>query len=486
MFNLLKPKILRDIKSPSRMGEGDSFSSLPSRINLSYYAARRIPIFNTLKVIVPVFAMAFLILGSAVAPTTSTLAANNTLDENEREALEVQLKELEGQIDQYEDQIVSYQKQGKTLKGEISNLNNKISKIGLEIKAINLTISQLDRKIGETQYQIVTTESDIEKNRESLAVLIKNLQASDQTSLMEVFLKSPRLSDFFNDVNNIILIQDNLQLTISKITDLKDQLEDQKDKLSLAKADKTTLREYQEVQKQENEKTKTQKNGLLDITKGQEGKYQSLLTETKKTAAEIRSRIFKLLGGGELSFDEAYKFAKLAGQSTGIDPAMILAVLDRESALGKNVGRCNYKTAMHPKRDIPIFEEILKELGISQDSSAALVSCANKDGAYGGAMGPAQFIPSTWKLYKDAVSKITGNSPANPWRHADAFVATGLYLKDAMRGCVDLYSNQTSRERCAAAKYYAGSRWRSYLWTYGEAVISRAIRFRDDIKTLTG
>lgn len=486
MSKLLKSKILRDVKSPSRVGGGDSFSALPARINLSYYAARRILIFNTLKLVVPVFCVAFLVLGSAVAPTTSTLAANSSLDETEREALEVQLRELESQIDQYGDQIVSYQKQGKTLKGEISNLNNKISKINLEIKAINLTINQLDKKIGETQYQIVTTESDIDKNKESLAVLIKNLQASDQTSLIEVFLKSPKLSDFFNDVNNIILIQDNLQLTIAKITDLKGQLEDQRDKLSLAKADKTTLKEYQEVQRQENEKTKTQKNGLLEITRGQESKYQGLLVETKKTAAEIRGRIFKLLGGGELSFEEAYKFAKLAGQSTGIDPAMILAVLDRESALGKNVGRCSYKTAMHPKRDIPIFEEILADLGISKDSSAVLVSCANKDGAYGGAMGPAQFIPSTWKLYKDAVSKITGNSPANPWNHADAFVATGLYLKDAMRGCVDLYSNQTSRERCAAAKYYAGTRWRSYLWTYGEAVVSRAVRFRDDIKTITG
>lgn len=485
MSNLLKPKIFQDIK-PANKGVGtDVFSALPSRVNLSFYTSKRIPVFSTLKAVVPVLALAFLVLGSVTAPTISTLAADVAVTADERSALEAQLKDLEKQIDQYEDQITSYKKQGKTLSSEVSSLNSKISKLNLEIKAINLNISQIDAKIDQTQNQIVTTESDIDKNKESLAVLIKNLYASEQTSLMEVFLKSPRLSDFFTDVNSIILIQDNLQVAITRITDLKDQLEDQKEKLSLARADKATLKEYQEAQRKENEKTKVQKNTLLEITKGQESKYQALLIETKKTASEIRSRIFQLLGGGELSFEDAYKFAKLAGQSTGIDPAMILAVLDRESALGKNVGRCDYKTAMHPKRDIPIFEELLKELGISPDSSAVLVSCANKDGAYGGAMGPAQFIPSTWKLYADAISKITGNSPANPWSNSDAFVATGLYLKDAMKGCTDLYSNQTSRERCAAAKYYAGGRWRSYLWTYGEAVVSRAQRFREDIKTIT-
>jgi membrane-bound lytic murein transglycosylase B len=296
--------------------------------------------------------------------------------------------------------------------------------------------------------------------------------------MVEMLLKSSKLSDFFGDMTELVEVQNNLTATVINISSIKNDLLDIKEQLAIKKNDAVALKAYQDAQRKAVQSTKEQKNDLLAAVKNKEAKSQDLLKETKKTAAQIRSRIFELLGGGELSFEEAYRLAKLAEQATGVRAALILAVLDRESALGQNVGRCNYKTAMHPTRDMPIFLALVAELNLNPDS--IMVSCPNRDGMYGGAMGPAQFIPSTWKIYKERVRELTGSNPPSPWRNADAFMATALYLKDlgAYKGA------SLSQERKAAAKYYAGARWSSYLWTYGDSTVTRAQQFQQDIDIL--
>lgn len=465
----MKVKKLLDIKSRSEFDEKKS-----GLINLGFKKIYRIPLSFLIKKIFILWSIWFFALGSVTAPTISILAANDNKNE-ERQALEAQLQELEKQIADYESQIQSYQKQGKNLKNEINSLNAKIAKLNLEIQAINLSLNQLNQKINETENQINITQKTINQRQEALIELLKKLYASNNQSLLEIFLKNPRLSDFFNDLNNTVVLQDNLRITINQIKDLKNKLEDEKTQYALAKADTETLRTYQLFQKNQTDQIKKQKDYLLTITKGQESKYQSLLQKTKEEAAKIRTRLFQLLGGGEMTFEQAYEYAKLASKATGVRPAFILAILDRESALGRNVGRCNYKTAMNP-RDHSIFLDIVSKLGLNPDTTP--VSCPNADGPYGGAMGPAQFIPSTWKIYENQVSQITGNNPASPWNNADAFVAAALYLKDA---------GATSNERIAAAKYYCGSRWNRYVCTnvYAQKVLNNAAGFEDDIATIT-
>ncbi|MEK7146784.1 MAG: lytic murein transglycosylase [Patescibacteria group bacterium] len=475
-----KPRLVLDVKFKK-----NPFTPRFSIINLAYSKPLvRIPIHGWLKAISVFLIFSFSLFGfRGFAPghdwsffqDIESLAASS--QQEEREALENRLSDLENQIDDYESAITQYHKQGKTLKNEISKFNAKIAKLNLQLKAVNVQLEKLDNEISATESNINNTESTIDFNKSALSEGVRQLYESEGASMVEVLFLHEQLSDFFGYLNNLVSVQDNLRLTVEKISSLRDVLLNQREQLGLERADAAELKTYRASQKDSLQKSKDEKDELLTTTKGQESRFQELLKETRKTAAQIRSRIFELLGGGELSFSQAYEFAKFAQQATGVRAALILAVLDKESALGQNVGRCSYKKAMHPKRDQPLFLEITASLGINPDS--IMVSCPNSDGAYGGAMGPAQFIPSTWVIYKDRVAQITGSNPPSPWRHGDAFLATALYLKDAGAA-----NGSLAEERKAAAKYYAGKRWQRHLWTYGERVISRAESLEKDIDVL--
>lgn len=478
---LNKPKSVIDIQKP----RSSVYQTLPIRVNLGFKKSKNLPFLNIAKFLTIFGVLTFLLLSRTSAPTSATLAVD-AQSEAERQALEERLKALEVEMAEYQKQIEGYQKQGSSLKSEINRINAKMAQLNLEIKSVEYSLVQLNNKIRDTEKEIANTESGIESQKKNLSNILRALYSAERTNLVEIFLKSQNFSEFFGDINNLGQLQEGVQESIKKIAELKTTLEEEKERLIISKADVETVKQFKAEQKQEADKVKSEKNQLLTITKGQESKYQEILKEKKKTAAELRSRIFQLLGGGEMSFGDAYKLAKMAGDATGVRPAFILAILDRESALGQNVGKCTYITApMNAKKikrpdgsvksEVDYFLEITSSLGFTNPETVS-VSCHNADGTYGGAMGPAQFMPSTWAGYMSKISSITGRS-ASPWNNADAFVAAGLYLKDA---------GAANSERTAAAKYYCGGNWNRYVCTnvYAKKVLDQAANFEDDIATL--
>lgn len=445
-------------------------------------------------------------IGFAQAPGIVTVAADGDEETaqrlEEREELENQLAELEKEMAEYQATIDEYRKKGDSLKNEIATLEAKIRKTNLQIQAVNINLSRLNQEISSTQTQINQTENQIGNKKISLATTVRNLYEIDSQSLVEILIANPNLSDFFNDLNNIMLVQEKMKVDLNEVINLRTNLIEQKQELSMQYENAENLRALQLQQQQQTKAIQNQKNSLLKETKGQESEYQKLLTKTKENAAQVRNRIFQLLGGGSLTFEQAYQYAKLAEGATGVRASFILAILNQESLFGRNVGQCFYdeqikatgRPTMSPSQ-VPAFLEITKKLGIDPHSIVAKVSCPiPRDGNYGGAMGPSQFMPKTWQIYEKEIAKITGNNPASPWNNSDAFAGTALYLANSVnsKSCVNYATTnkhivpyQTLLERCAAAQYYAGGNWYSYRLTYGESVASRAENYQKDIDLIT-
>jgi len=353
--------------------------------------------------------------------------------------------------DYYQGKVKETQQQKKTLQNQVYILKNKIGRLNNEIYRSNLMIKDLSLQIGDTQTSINVSATQIEDSKERLSNFLRLIYEQDNRSLVEIMLAEKELSDFFDELAALEALNVKTQEMLSHIKALKEKLEKEETFLTQEKGELEQLVTVRTLQRQESQRLKEEQEWLLNKTKGREDLYQAYLKENQKNAQEIRKKIFQLAQVSEEeapSYEEAYNLAKYVETITGVRPALLLGLLQVESAIGKNVGQCNcgnrafcrhpeigWKQVMPPS-NWSAFLTITKELGL--DSETTPVSCSINGGKvqWGGAMGPAQFMPNTWlhpsnpeRGYKKRVESIIGGV-ANPWRVKDAFLAAGLYLSD--------------------------------------------------------
>jgi peptidoglycan hydrolase CwlO-like protein len=413
--------------------------------------------------------------------------------QEEKAALEQELKDLEVKIVQYESDYTKTKAEKDSLAKQVSLLKTKINNLNTQIKQSNLMIKDVTVQIKDTETSIVKTGSKIDDLKIELGNVLRTIYIENQKSLIEVFLTEPNMSDFFDNavaLNNLYQKATNL---LGEITGQKSYLEGQKQSLDFEKDDLQKTLKMQTLQKQSVESSKKEQEQILELTKGKESTYQKLLAAAKARATEIRNRLFALAGvstSNAPTFGEALDIAKYVSKITGVRAAFLLAILTQESNLGKNVGQCNCPTCKYPglalsdvlkpTRDLEPFKEICESL--SRDPKVTPVSCPmymnGKRVGYGGAMGPAQFIPSTWMLYKAKIEAITGKKPADPWNIRDAFLAAALYVKD-----YGASSQKENDEWRSAMIYFAGTVNTKYRF-YADSVLNIAEKYEQDIKDM--
>jgi peptidoglycan hydrolase CwlO-like protein len=419
---------------------------------------------------------------------------SDTLSPEERATLQAQYDELEKEIAAQKQIIADTQAKKKTLQGDVTLLDAQITAAQAQIKSKNILITQLASQIAEKNVTISRLSSRIERGKESLASILRQEYELDALPPVAMLLSRRSLTEVYGDIDAFVSLKTDLQSLFEEIRATKAQTEDEKADLA-AKQNATEDAKYAiELQKKQITSSKTEKQQLLTITTNQETEYKKVLAERQAKAAAIRAALFPLRDAAPISFSVALGYAKTAQAKTGIRPAFILAVLTQESNLGNNVGQC-YLTdtatgagvrrttnapvsnVMKPGRDVPVFIDLGTRLGF--DPLRQVVSCPQSSG-YGGAMGPAQFIPSTWKMYETRVAGITGHDVPNPWAADDAIAAMATYFSDLGAG-----NGSYASERVAAAKYYAGGAWASSAGKkYANSVMALAESIQNNVDFL--
>lgn len=454
-----------------------------------------------MRLLAPLFFVLALSLAWAVPVHAET-------KEERRERLERELIEIEKQILSQQVLVDDKRAERQTLERDVAILDAQIRKAQLGIQARSVEIQQLGGQIGEKEVVIGELGDRLSRQRQSLAELLRKTNEIDDYSFVEVLMAGDDFSAALEDLESFQSIKAALNHSVLEVKDTRSYTEEQKIALEDRQAAEVELRRLQELEKKEIEVRESEKEQILTVTKGQEAAYQALLSQQQKTASEIRQQLFELRDTGAIPFPQAVEYAEFAAAKTGVRAALIMGILTQETRLGENLGVVGrWETDMHPDRDRPIFSVIADAVGF--DTEAVPVSAKPSYG-WGGAMGPSQFIPSTWAIYGGYVNSVTGSnswgsgytgtwsydknqdvirtlrgksSPSSPYENQDAFLATALLMRD--NGAA---SGIYAEERRAALRYFAG--WGgasnpSYAF-YGDGVMQHTERIQAEIDILKG
>ncbi|MEZ4195156.1 MAG: lytic murein transglycosylase [Candidatus Paceibacterota bacterium] len=447
-----------------------------------------------------------LFLGVAIF-SYQVLTVSAETESERRLRLETELQNVERQILTQSRLVEDKQLERQSLERDVAIIEGQITQAKLGIQARSVAIMQLSDQISDKKETLEILEAKLNRQKDSLADLIRKSVLLDDYTLVEVMLSKQNFSEFFSDVANYQSLKESLNESLGILQSIRQDTHFQKNQLESKHESEAEMKRIQELQKAEIERKEKEKEQILAVTKGEEKAYQQLLESQQRTASQLRSALFQLLGGGGgIPFPEAVELAKYAEKQTGVAAGLILAILEQETNLGSNLGSCIYsdmrggKAVMHPDRDAPIFVAISSILGFdpkTRSVSCPIVSNGERYG-WGGAMGPSQFIPSTWAIYggivnngngwtysqaNDAIRRINGSGlPANPFNNRDAFLATALLLRD--NGATGAHSS----DRLAALRYYAGWGGASNPANafYGDQVMNRKLRLDQEMKVLSG
>ncbi len=173
-------------------------------------------------------------------------------------------------------------KQISTLQGQANTLKNQIAQFDTQIKLTSVKITETQNKIFQLGGRIDQLKDSVESLTEAF-----NARASETYKLSRfenkfVFILSATdISDAQSRLHYLMKIQEEDNNLLRRLQDAKTNYEEEK-------VDQEALQKELEKQKANLNSQKAAKNNLLSVTKNDEKRYQSLLTQAKTQLASFR------------------------------------------------------------------------------------------------------------------------------------------------------------------------------------------------------
>jgi len=386
----------------------------------------------------------------------STRAEYSEKDKEKIEDTKDEIKELEKKI-----QKETYQKE--ILQKNANQIQDRIYSVQKQINLTQEDIQEAEEIIDRKEKEISDREEKIKKQKEILKALLQNIYQKKRDSIALMVFQKNGFSQISEKFDRLLDIKEKILNLTQNIKEEQKKLAEEKKDYDQIKAIKKDLLEDKKDEKTELIIDKVETQSQINEKQAKIGNLQARLNR-------LRSILSRFLDSS-YSLDDVVNAVKLAEKKTGVRKEFLFAVLDKETDLGRFTGGCYYDKGSNPVKkhmkdiDKDVFLDLMNELGYKKNDKK--LSCWPGFG-YGGAMGIAQFMPSTWVGYKEKIASLTGNYPPNPWRLEDGVIGMALKLRNAG-------ATSKSKEHYAAKVYYCGGPtspyWHKQCEAYADTVI---------------
>jgi septal ring factor EnvC (AmiA/AmiB activator) len=146
------------------------------------------------------------------------------------DAVEARKKQLQGELETLQrliaqQQVLLNEKQGErvTLERDLDILDAEIEKARLNIQASELAIQNLGGQIQEKEKTIQTIDEEIDREKASLAQILRRTAEMDDISLVELVFSEQTISEFFEELNDFDEIKTALHASFTKLENLRSE-----------------------------------------------------------------------------------------------------------------------------------------------------------------------------------------------------------------------------------------------------------------------
>lgn len=393
------------------------------------------------------------LMGSVKAADTAATDTSATVDQEAVDETQDDISDLQKKINREE-------KAKKLLQQNLGQIQGAVASTVNEINKTKSVITDAEKNISRKESEINNLNAKLELQKSMLKSLLQQTYYNQSQPILNVVLTSASFSEVFSNTDHLMSVEDKIREVSSDIADSKIELEQNKSQLAEIKEKHEDILDEKVDKKQELVAVQADVQGDLK-------EKEATIGELNQKLAELKSDLSNLLGKN-LSTGDIVEAAGIASKATGVRKDFILGELVVETNLGTFTGGCTYKNIRMKPADKAEFLKIAAELekAYGGNYKNKKLSCSPGYG-YGGAMGVAQFMPTTWVGYKSYIASATGHNPPDPWSVIDGVM--GMAKKLANGG-----ATSKSGEKLASKRYYCGGPsspyWNNKCNTYASNV----------------